>query len=91
MRYFLSPISMLVKCLQYNSLLFPTFCSSLQDKKDLNPGTISNHIGGILYVLKFLNKESAPKYQGVALISQLRSLATELQKQGKQTYALDVM
>lgn len=66
--------------------LFHSFSASLQDEKGLNPGTISNHISAILYVLKFLNKESAPKYDGVALITQLRSVATELQKEGKEIY-----
>ena len=47
----------------------------------MSPATIACHICSILYVLKYLHKEAAPKYD-VAIINQLRGVATSLQRQG---------
>jgi len=54
----------------------------MQETRNLNPSTIANHVGSILYALKYLHKELAPNYLGVALVAQLRRLQTELQRQG---------
>ena len=53
-----------------------------QNSRLLSPATVANHVGAILYALKFIHKESSPKFSDIKQIEQLRQLSTELQKAG---------
>ena len=52
-----------------------------QDEREVSPATTACHLCSILYVLKFIHKKAAPKYD-VPIINQLRGVATSLQRQG---------
>lgn len=43
---------------------------------------MSNHVTSILYAVKYMQRHAAPKYLDVPVIQKLRSLATQLQKEG---------
>ena len=54
-----------------------------QEERNLKDATMANHVSSILYVIKFQNQASAPQYKDVPLLSQLRSIATQLQVRGE--------
>lgn len=70
-----------LSCLGFNiSFKVKTFLC-YQEERQLNPGTMSNHVTSILYAVKYIHRDHAPKYT-VPIIQQLRSVATQLQKEG---------
>lgn len=44
---------------------------------------MANHVSSLLYVLKFLHRDQAPRYQGIRLIEQLQRTGTLLFNEGE--------
>lgn len=57
----------------------------LQDERGLKDGSLSNHVSAIIYAVKFLHSDAAPRYVGVPVLAQMRSMATQLQKSGERS------
>ena len=55
---------------------------SFQNTRNLKSATLSNHVSSILYAVKMLHSSEAPEYRRVAVINQLRSQASQLQREG---------
>jgi hypothetical protein len=71
-----------------NSFVYLSLSQFLQqEKRKLTPGTLANHVGSLLYALKFLHRDSAPKYDGVVIIQQLQRQGTFFFKEGESQRA----
>ena len=55
-----------------------------QEERNLNPSTISNHVGALTYMVKYVHRSSGPNYSDVPLLKRLRTLSTTLHKEGDQ-------
>jgi len=72
------------KMLLFDDLFVEFFGPStlFQEDRQLSAATISNHASILLYALKYYHRDNAPRFAEVPIISQLRKMATVLQKQG---------
>ena len=65
-----------------NSWRYIANSSLYQEERRLTSVTASNHVSSLLYPLKYHHWMKGPKFEHMRIISQLRRMATVLQKQG---------